>query len=299
MITTCSPSFAELARSLGPRIDAALAARTDLGDGCPTRLREAMRYSLLAPGKRLRPMLVLLAAEACGGAIEAAMPAACAVEMVHAYSLIHDDLPAMDDDDLRRGRPTNHRVFGEAVAVLAGDALLTEAFAVLSADCGLAAERRLAAIRELAVAAGAEGMVGGQTADILAEGAEADPRRVESIHRRKTGALLRACVRIGAILAGADARALASLSAYGEAIGLAFQIADDLLDELGNTQVTGKSAQRDRERGKSTYPAALGVERARQLLRELLEQGLAALGEFGASAEPLREIARRVVERAL
>jgi geranylgeranyl diphosphate synthase type II len=263
------------------------------------RLLEAMEYSLTSPGKRIRPILVLAAAEALGADPRPLLPFACAAEMVHTYSLIHDDLPAMDDDDLRRGRPTNHRVFGEAVAVLAGDALLTEAFAVLSADCGLAAERRLAAIRELAVAAGAEGMVGGQTADILAEGAEADPRRVESIHRRKTGALLRACVRIGAILAGADARALASLSAYGEAIGLAFQIADDLLDELGSTRVTGKSAQRDRERGKSTYPAALGVARARQLLRELLEQGLAALGEFGASAEPLREIARRVVERAL
>jgi geranylgeranyl diphosphate synthase type II len=205
----------------------------------------------------------------------------------------------MDDDDLRRGRPTNHKVFGEAVAILAGDALLTEAFAVLSRDDGFAAERRVAAIRELAVAAGAEGMVGGQTADILAEGVEADSRRVESIHRRKTGALLRACVRIGGILAGADARALASLSAYGEAIGLAFQIADDLLDELGDTRVTGKTAQRDRERGKSTYPAALGVDRARQLLRELLDQAVAALGEFGSAAEPLREIARRIVGRAL
>jgi geranylgeranyl diphosphate synthase type II len=219
--------------------------------------------------------------------------------MVHAYSLIHDDLPAMDDDDLRRGRPTNHKVFGEAVAILAGDALLTEAFAVLSSGDGFAAERRVGAIRELAVAAGAEGMVGGQTADILAEGAEADPRRVESIHRRKTGALLRACVRIGGILAGADAHALASLSAYGEAIGLAFQIADDLLDELGDTRATGKTAQRDRERGKSTYPAALGVERARQLLRELLAQSIAALGELGPRAEPLREIARRIVGRAL
>ena len=197
------------------------------------RLLEAMEYSLTSPGKRIRPILVLAAAEALGADPRPLLPFACAAEMVHAYSLIHDDLPAMDDDDLRRGRPTNHKVFGEAVAILAGDALLTEAFAVLSADGGLSAERRLAAIRELAVAAGAEGMVGGQTADILAEGAEADPRRVESIHRRKTGALLRACVRIGAILAGADARALASLSAYGEAIGLAFQIADDLLDELG------------------------------------------------------------------
>jgi geranylgeranyl diphosphate synthase type II len=263
------------------------------------RLLEAMEYSLTSPGKRIRPILVLAAAEALGADPRPLLPFACAAEMVHAYSLIHDDLPAMDDDDLRRGRPTNHKVFGEAVAILAGDALLTEAFAVLSSDDALAAERRVAAIRELAVAAGAEGMVGGQTADILAEGAEADPRRVESIHRRKTGALLRACVRIGGVLAGADARALASLSAYGEAIGLAFQIADDLLDELGDTQATGKTAQRDRERGKATYPAALGVERVRQLLRQLLEQSLAALGEFGPSAEPLREIARRIVGRAL
>ncbi|HSD11123.1 MAG TPA: farnesyl diphosphate synthase [Candidatus Binatia bacterium] len=263
------------------------------------RLLEAMEYSLTSPGKRIRPILLLAAAEALGADPHPLLPFACAAEMVHAYSLIHDDLPAMDDDDLRRGRPTNHKVFGEAVAILAGDALLTEAFAVLSADGGLSAERRVAAIRELAVAAGAEGMVGGQTADILAEGAKADLSRVESIHRRKTGALLRACVRIGGVLAGADALSLASLSAYGEAIGLAFQIADDLLDELGDTQATGKAAARDRERGKSTYPAALGVECARQSLRELLDQGLAALGEFGSSAEPLRGIARRIVERAL
>jgi geranylgeranyl diphosphate synthase, type II len=263
------------------------------------RLLEAMEYSLTSPGKRIRPILVLAAAEALGADSRPFLRFACAAEMVHAYSLIHDDLPAMDDDDLRRGRPTNHKVFGEAVAILAGDALLTEAFAVLSSDDGFPAERRVAAIRELAVAAGAEGMVGGQTADILAEGVEADPCRVESIHRRKTGALLRACVRIGGIVAGADARGLASLSAYGEAIGLAFQIADDLLDELGDTRVTGKTAQRDRERGKSTYPAALGAERARQLLRELLDQAFAALGEFGPAAEPLREIARRIVGRAL
>jgi geranylgeranyl diphosphate synthase type II len=263
------------------------------------RLLEAMEYSLTSPGKRIRPILVLAAAEALGADPRPFLPFACAAEMVHAYSLIHDDLPAMDDDDLRRGRPTNHKVFGEAVAILAGDALLTEAFAVLSSGDGLAAERRVAAIHELAVAAGAAGMVGGQTADILAEGAEADPRRVESIHRRKTGALLRACVRIGGVLAGANARALASLSEYGEALGLAFQIADDLLDELGDTRATGKTAQRDVERGKSTYPGALGIDRARQSLRELLDQAVAALGDFGPTAEPLREIARRIVERAL
>jgi geranylgeranyl diphosphate synthase type II len=263
------------------------------------RLLDAMEYSLTSPGKRIRPILVLAAAEAVGVDPHPLLPFACAVEMVHAYSLIHDDLPAMDDDDLRRGRPTNHKVFGEAVAILAGDALLTEAFAVLSGEAPPTAEQRVSAIHELAVAAGAEGMVGGQTADILAEGAEVNLGRVESIHRRKTGALLRACVRIGGVLAGADARSLASLSTYGEAMGLAFQIADDLLDELGNTQATGKTAQRDRERGKLTYPATLGVEGARRSLRELLQKSLAALAEFGPGAEPLREIARRIVGRAL
>jgi geranylgeranyl diphosphate synthase type II len=261
------------------------------------RLREAMEYSLVSPGKRVRPALVLAAAQAVGADATPLLPLACAVEMVHAYSLVHDDLPAMDDDDLRRGRPTNHKVFGEAVAILAGDALLTEAFVVLSGAGSPSAERRLAAIRELAAAAGAEGMVGGQTADILAQGTGAALALVESIHRRKTGALLRASVRIGAILGGADDGALDRLTRYGEAIGLAFQVADDILDETGN--VAGKTGQRDRELGKSTYPAALGLEGARQLLGELLERALGAVESFGAAAEPLRMIAKTVVNRAL
>ncbi len=266
------------------------------------RLLEAMHYSLTSPGKRIRPILVLAAAEAVGADRGPLRPYACALEMIHAYSLVHDDLPAMDDDDLRRGRPTNHKVFGEGMAILAGDALLTEAFAVMSGDRGgssVSGDRRVHAIRELAVAAGAEGMVGGQAGDILAEGVAADLALVESIHRRKTGALLRAAVRIGALLGGSDAPRLERLTAFGEAIGLAFQVADDLLDETGNTQATGKSAQRDRARGKSTYPSVLGVDGARAMLRGLLDKALAALDGLGEPAEPLRDIARMIVTRAL
>lgn len=266
------------------------------------RLLEAMRYSLLSGGKRVRPILLLAAAEAAGGEVEPSLPFACAVEMVHTYSLIHDDLPAMDDDPVRRGRPSSHVAFGEGTAILAGDALLTEAFAVMSRSVDRAEvppSRALAAIAELAVAAGAQGMVGGQTADILAEGQAAELARVESIHRRKTGALLRAAIRMGAIVADAEAAALERLTAYGDRIGLAFQIADDLLDETGNTFATGKAAQRDRERHKSTYPSALGVEAARALLRDTLDAGLAALAGFDDRAEALRAIARYVVARAL
>jgi geranylgeranyl diphosphate synthase, type II len=284
-------------------IDAALAAFVARHrDDVEPRLLEAMEYSLLSPGKRIRPILVIAAAEAVGAEVGPIVPFACGVEMVHAYSLIHDDLPAMDDDDLRRGRPTNHKMFGEAMAILAGDALLTEAFAVLAAGDGsatLPAERRLAAVSELAVAAGGRGMVGGQAADVLAEGAAADFPRVESIHRRKTGALLRASVRIGAVLAGAEARLLERLSRYGEAIGLAFQVADDLLDETAGTEVTGKSEQRDRALGKSTVPAVLGVEAARSMLHDLLAASLEAIEALGAAADPLRGIASVIVRRAL
>jgi geranylgeranyl diphosphate synthase type II len=281
-------------------IDSVLAALIEERRGrVEARLLEAMAYSLLSPGKRIRPILVLAAAEALGVAARHLLRAACALEMVHAYSLIHDDLPAMDDDDLRRGQPTNHKVFGEAAAILAGDALLTDAFAVIAADETIPVDRRVAAVAELAAAAGSGGMVGGQMADMLAEGAQADIALVESIHRRKTGALLRASVRIGALLAGADAGSLERLSAYGDAVGLVFQIADDLLDDIGNTAATGKSAQRDRARGKSTYPALLGVDRARGLLGELVDGALAALARFGVAADPLRNIARRIAARAM
>ena len=289
-------------RAAVARVDRALAELTEERRGrVEPRLLEAMDYSLTSPGKRIRPILVLAAAEACGAESAPLVPLACALEMVHAYSLVHDDLPAMDDDDLRRGRPTNHKVFGEAIAILAGDALLTEAFVVLSSSAAdsIPADRRLAAIAELSAAAGAVGMVGGQTADILAEGAAADLQRIESIHRRKTGALLRAAVRVGALLAGTDVVRLERLSAYGDRLGLAFQVADDLLDELGDRETTGKVTGRDRELGKSTYVSLLGVDASREWLVRLVDEAVGALDSFGAAADPLRDIARAIADRAL
>jgi geranylgeranyl diphosphate synthase type II len=298
-------SFVELAKALGPQIDRALDAHVALGDGCPEPLREAMRYSLLAPGKRLRPMLVLMAAEACGGSIEAAMPAACAVEMIHAYSLIHDDLPAMDDDDLRRGRPTCHKQFDEATAILAGDALLTLAFETLAKEIEppAVAARGCAALAE---AAGACGMVGGQADDVWGErrgmldeksdGAGA-LAALESIHRRKTGAMIRVSLRLGAMVAGADDEKVDALVTYGDRIGLAFQIADDLLDVQSTAATMGKRVGKDAERGKLTYPGVLGVDPSRAYAERLIAQACQVLSPFGAKAEGLETVARYVLER--
>jgi geranylgeranyl diphosphate synthase, type II len=311
-----SSSFAELAQRLGPQIDAALEARTELGDGCPPRLREAIRYSLLAPGKRLRPMLVLLAAEACGGSIKAAMPAACAVEMVHAYSLIHDDLPAMDDDDLRRGRPTCHKAFDEAAAILAGDALLTLAFEVLAKEIQPPAVAA-ACCATLAEAAGACGMVGGQADDVETEGGRrkgegggsdccGDPPSpfplppsalLESIHRRKTGAIIRASLRLGATIAGADDSGLAALDAYGQRIGLAFQITDDLLDVQSSEAATGKRVGKDAAGGKLTFPGVFGLDQSTQHAEQLVSEACQALASFGPQADGLRTVARYVTVR--
>ena len=214
-----------------------------------------MRYSLLAGGKRLRPILVLAAAEAVGGRSEQALPAAAAVEMIHTYSLVHDDLPSMDDDSLRRGVPTSHVVFGEAIAVLAGDALQAHAFRLLSEPAeGLPPERALRALHVLATAAGTAGMVGGQVADLEAEGKAVTAENLEFIHRSKTGALLRASVEIGAIVGGADDANIAALSRYGEHIGLAFQIVDDVLDVTATSEALGKSAGKDERAGKATLP---------------------------------------------
>ncbi len=259
MTLTLPASLASIADRLGQPIDAALREYTCLTPGCPEPLRDAMRYSLLAPGKRIRPMLVLLAAEACGGTIAKAMPAACAVEMVHAYSLIHDDLPAMDDDDLRRGRPTCHRVYGEAMAILAGDALLSLAFQVL-AEHVRPASAAAACCAALAEAAGPCHLVGGQADDILADAMEqgagsreleekADsqlpaPRsslqHLESIHARKTGAMIRVSLRLGGMTAAASDDQLQALDDYGRRLGLAFQVTDDLLDVRGSDKGTGK-----------------------------------------------------------
>lgn len=283
------------------RVDAALADLFPPVVAAPHRLIEAMRYALLGGGKRLRPVLALAACASVGGDEEAALPVACAVELVHAYSLVHDDLPAMDDDALRRGRPTVHVAFDEAVAILAGDALLTEAFALL-ARTGAATprpRRLLQATRELADAAGARGMVGGQAADLAAEGGEIDLALVEFIHVRKTGALLLAAIRAGGLVGGASATQLRCLTRYGECIGLAFQIADDVLDAAGDPATTGKMPGRDRARGKATFPAAVGVPAARQRARDLREQALDALRGWSEAADPLRLLAHRAVDRAL
>jgi geranylgeranyl diphosphate synthase type II len=264
-------------------------------------LEEAMRYSLFAGGKRLRPILALAAAEAVGGSVEAALPASCALEYIHTYSLIHDDLPAMDDDDWRRGRPTNHKAYGEAQAILAGDALLTQAFVILTASnypATVNPEQIRRAIYEIAVAAGPEGMVGGQSADIREQGnAAAGPEVLTYIHTHKTGALLRSAVRVGAILGGATRDQLASLTSYGEKLGLAFQISDDILDATGDPMLLGKPVKHDAKKQKLTYVTLCGLEKARREAANLAKQAEDSLQSFSAAADPLRALARFTVER--
>jgi geranylgeranyl diphosphate synthase type II len=244
---------------------------------------------------------MLAACEAVGGACEQAMPAACAMEMIHTYSLIHDDLPAMDNDDFRRGRPTNHKVFGEAIAILAGDGLLTEAFKLMANpafSAGADPAVRVAVISEIATCAGSYGMVGGQVVDMESEGhLEMDLPTVQYIHTHKTGALIKASVVAGALLGGADEAQLAAIRRYGEAAGLAFQIADDILDIEGTTEEIGKDAGSDEARGKATYPAVMGLAAAKQEAKSMMDEALHALSIFGTEADPLREIARYIVER--
>jgi geranylgeranyl diphosphate synthase type II len=284
-------------------VDARLRASVRAGDGCPEALAEAMCYSLLAAGKRLRPLLVILAAEACGGTDGAALPAACAVEMVHTYSLIHDDLPAMDDDDLRRGLPTCHKKFGEALAILAGDALLTLAFEVIAE--GYPPATAAACCRELARGAGAAGMVGGQVDDLAMESRQAAGSlgELESLHARKTGALFRAALRLGVWVAqgerpgGADRRTLGLFDAYGRAFGLAFQITDDLLDVQSSAEQTGKRVGKDAARGKLTYPGFLGVAESRQRAQRLAREAQDVLAPLGPAGERLAALARSIVER--
>jgi len=276
----------------GRLVERALAARFP---PARARLRQAVRYSLLAGGKRIRPILALAAGEVCGAPARRVLPFACALEMIHTYSLVHDDLPAMDDDDLRRGQPTSHKVWGEGLAILVGDALLTEAFRVMAGARGVPPARALGAVAEVAAAAGEAGMVGGQALDLAAEGSRASLRRVQDIHRRKTGALLRSAVRVGALVAGADARTLRRLTAYGEHLGLAFQIADDILDASGDPEADGRT---DHELGKATYPGVLGLAGARAAAARERDAALAALRGLGRAAEALRALAAYVVARA-
>ncbi len=264
------------------------------------RVVEAMHYSLFAGGKRLRPILCLAAAEAVGGDAGEALPVACALEMIHTYSLIHDDLPAMDDDDLRRGKPTCHKQFDEATAILAGDGLLTAAFHTLGAVAPRYEGREknvLEVVQVLGAAAGYQGMVGGQMLDLLAEGRQVTLPELETIHRLKTGALLTAAVRTGALMGGGSREDVTRLTSYGEKFGLAFQVTDDLLDVEGSAAEMGKATGMDEKHHKATYPALVGLEKARAWARRLVEEAEADLEPLGSGAEPLREIARYLLVR--
>ncbi|SDL77519.1 (2E,6E)-farnesyl diphosphate synthase [Pseudomonas indica] len=282
------------------RVDAALANLFQPSHPELERLYQAMRYSVINGGKRVRPLLVYAACEALDGDVGRADGAACAVELIHAYSLVHDDLPAMDDDDLRRGQPTTHKAFDEACAILAGDGLQTLAFEVLADPRGnpREIELRLAMITALARAAGPAGMVGGQAIDLGSVGRKLDRQALETMHRHKTGALIEASVQLGALASGqADDIALKALHQYAQAIGLAFQVQDDILDVESDTATLGKTQGKDQANDKPTYPALLGLDAAKAYAQDLRDQALHALRAFGDAAEPLRELARFIVER--
>jgi len=303
---TVPEDFADYLEAKRILVENHLQAALRLGDSCPPQLVEAMRYGVLAPGKRLRPILVVMAAEACGGRDVDAMPAACAVEMVHAYSLIHDDLPSMDDDDLRRGQPTCHKQFGEALAILAGDALLTLAFQVLTE--GYPPTTAAACCRYLAIGAGAVGMVGGQVLDLAGE--ELGPQdtgevlnNLQAIHEQKTGALFRACLQLGAWSAlgetqgGPASAILKSLDNFGRSFGLLFQITDDLLDVEGNAKETGKRVQKDASHGKLTYPGLLGLAESRRRATELADRARRYLTPLGPHGQRLAALIPFILER--
>lgn len=291
-------SYLEKGRS---EVDRTLHAHLPGAKCKPTLLHEAIRYSLFAGGKRLRPILCLAAAEAVGGRREVALPFAAAIELIHTYSLVHDDLPAMDNDSYRRGKLTNHKMFGEGTAILVGDALLTAAFTMM-AERGLAGsvspKKILSVILELGSASGSCGMVGGQLADIQSEGKKGmDMEGLHYIHTHKTGALIRASIRAGAILGGGGPQKLTHLTRYGEKIGLAFQIADDILDVEGEKKEMGKPVGQDRAKEKWTYPRLVGLEQAKKEAQRLVEQALETIQKLGPEADPLRDIAHYIVER--
>ncbi len=301
-----SPALQDYIARCQQRINAALPALlgdavTEYADNGSDRLQplfEAMRYSLLNGGKRVRPLLVYAAAEAVGGADEALLDAAAgAVECIHAYSLVHDDLPAMDDDELRRGQPTCHIAFDEATAILAGDALQARAFELLATAPDASAELRLALVSALAAAAGARGMVGGQAMDLGAVNQQIGRAQLETMHQLKTGALIRAAVRLGALCAGAGDSQLQALDAYGRAIGLSFQVQDDIIDIESSTETLGKTQGADQALNKPTYPALLGLDGAKALARELHDEALERLADFGENAHWLRELSAYIIAR--
>ncbi|OLB18530.1 MAG: farnesyl-diphosphate synthase [Verrucomicrobia bacterium 13_2_20CM_2_54_15_9cls] len=279
-------------------IDRALDRYLPRANTKPVTLHKAMRYSLFAGGKRLRPILCLAAAEACRGNIDDALPLACALECIHTYSLVHDDLPSMDNDDFRRGRPTCHKVFGDGIAVLAGDALLTVAFEIVSKAKPTLSYDISTLLREIAVAAGSQKLIAGQVADLEAEGKKVKRDQLQFIHENKTAAILRSSVRLGAMSANADARKLSAITRFGQRLGLAFQIIDDILDVTQTSEILGKSAGKDVVARKATYPAVIGLEKSRDEARRLTRQAHNALSVFSSSdAEPLHALANYLLER--
>jgi geranylgeranyl diphosphate synthase type II len=278
------------------RVEQKLGEYTTYGDDVPSHLAAAIRHSLLAPAKRLRPLLVLMACDACGYDPEAALPAACAVEFIHTYSLIHDDLPAMDNDELRRGLPTCHVAYGEPTAILAGDALLAQAFELVAKDIQPAAVA-VRCVAELAVAAGPGNLVGGQQDDLHPEQVAQTLAGLERIHRRKTGAMIQISLRLGGLIAGANEQQLQGLATYGECLGLAFQIVDDLLDLRGDASKLGKKTNKDQDAGKLTYPGLIGEDASRDRATHLVGQARQAIAVFGPRAGRLEALARYVLER--
>jgi geranylgeranyl diphosphate synthase type II len=278
-------------------VDAALQAYLPKPSVKPKTIHKAMRYSMFAGGKRLRPILCLAAGECCGGEASAALPLACAVECIHTYSLIHDDLPCMDDDDLRRGMPTSHKVFGEAIAVLTGDALLTFAFELAAQVPGRPRYALKDIIRELAVASGSRNLIAGQVVDLESEGKRVSLPMVRFIHQSKTAALLRATIRVGAMSANAAPTRLESLSEFGTALGLAFQVIDDILDVTQSSETLGKSAGKDLISEKATYPSVIGLEESRKMAKSLTEEAHRSLKTFGRKAEILHGLADYLLNR--
>jgi geranylgeranyl diphosphate synthase type II len=278
-------------------VDAALDAFLPKAKEKPATIHAAMRYSVFAGGKRLRPILCLAAAEACGGDPESAMPPACAVEILHTYSLVHDDLPCMDDDDLRRGRPTCHKVYGEGMAVLTGDALLTEAFLILAQTSPAKRYPGAAYVAELALTGGSTRLIGGQVMDLEGEGKKLTKAQLVKIHEAKTAALLTTSIRLGAMTANATEKQLEALTTFGHALGLAFQVIDDILDVTQSTEILGKTAGKDAAVEKATYPAILGLEKSRKEAAKLTQEAMDALKPFGRKARHLQDIAEYLLKR--